>query len=435
MGPIHTFNDLIDMIRRHFRLMVVIVLVGCIYSFFWALNQPHTYTSSEVLQLEQPRIAKDLAPSTVAGSSARRLQLIEQQLMARDHLVEIIEKFDLFNEDPNMVMSQRVDFLRRSVSITGVAAVREGFADDGTISVLTFTANLDTAERAQGVAAAFAERTRELSVQQRKEQTKETLDFFKRQEEILERDVAALEAEITKFRTENDLSRTGSLDLRQSELASLNDSILDLDREIIAAELAFERINRNARAETVARQEETLQGNLETLNTQRRLLAERRDTLMVTLETTPEIDAQLTRFERRMVQLQGQLDVVSTRRNEAEVGFSLESDARGERLTTIEAAPLPDYPISTSRKKRAAMGAVASGMLALLVAFILDLRKPVVRTARQMERETGLKPVIAIADVQLPKKPSGLRKLWTKETAQKIWRNGVAGAAAPKSSS
>ena len=316
----------------------------------------------------------------------------------------------------------------------GVAAVREGFADDGTISVLTFTATMDSAEKAQNVAKAFADRTRELSVQQRREQTKETLEFFERQEELIRRDIGALEDEITAFRLENDLSRTGSLDLSQTELINVNDALLQMDREIIAAELAIERIDLSARAATVAKEREELTGDLRTLETQRRLLSERRDALLISLETTPEIDAQLTRFERRMTQLQGLLDVASTRRNEAEVGFSLESNARGERLTTIESAPLPDYPISTSRKKLAAMGAVASGMLALVVAFLLDLRKPIVRTARQMERETGLKPVISIADVNLPKKPTGLRKLWSKDKPRTLWRDGVAGVMSQKSS-
>ena len=420
MGPVHNFDDLIDMIRRHFRLMFIIVLVGCIYSFFWALNQPHEYRSAEVLQIEQPKIARDLAPTTVDGSSARRLQLIQQQLMARDNLTEIIEKFDLYGDAPNLLISQKVDLLRRSVTITGVAAVREGFADDGTISVLTFTASMDSAEKAQGVAHEFADRTRDLSTQQRKEQTLETLEFFQRQEDILTLDVSALEDGMTAFRRENDLSLEGSLDLRQSELASLNDSILNLDREIIASELSLGQVDRSSRAATILRLEEGINGELETLTTQRKLLNQRRISLTASIETTPEIDAQIARFNRRMIQLQGQLDVASTRRNEAEVGFSLESASRGERLTTIEEAPLPDYPISTSRKKRAAMGGIASGLLALVVAFILDLRKPVIRTAKQMERETGLRPVISIGEMRLPKKPRGLRKIWAKSGPQAL---------------
>lgn len=87
---------------------------------------------------------------------------------------------------------------------------------------------------------------------------------------------------------------------------------------------------------------------------------------------------------------------MAARRNEAEVGFRLETARQSERLTVIEPAPLPDYPVTTARKKKALMGAAASLMLALLAAFLLDLRRPVLRTAAQMERETGLAPVVSI---------------------------------------
>ena len=398
MGPIYSFYDFLDMVRRRIGLISFVFIAGCFLSLFWALGKPHTYISSEVIQIEQPKIDSDLAPTTVAGSSARRLQLIEQQLMSRDSLLEIIEKIGLYTNLAALRPSEKVDLLRRSISITGVAAVREGFADDGTISVLTITASMETAEHAQAVAHEIADRTRALSAAQRKEQTAETLAFFEQQEEILAREIVNLEQELADFRRANDLSIQGSLEFRRAEIASLNDSLLQLDRELISTQLARNRIDRSQRASTVAREETRLDDQLDSLNTQRDLLAKRLEELSLSIETTPEVERALTTFERRMTQLQGQMDVAATRRNEAEVGYSLENASRGERLTTIEEAPLPDYPVSMSRKKRAVMGAGAAGMLGLALAFLLELRRPVIRTARQMERETGLMPVVSIPD-------------------------------------
>lgn len=415
MGPIYSLNDFIDMVRRRVGLISFVFIVGCFLSLFWALGKPHTYRSSEVIQIEQPKIDSELAPTTVAGSSARRLQLIEQQLMSRGNLLRMIDEFDLYSDSPDMLALTKVDLLRHSVSITGVAAVREGFADDGAISVLTITAEMETAEKAQAVARSFADQTRALSTAQRQEQTAETLAFFTKQEEILTRDLADLEDELTAFRTENDLSIAGSLEFRRAEIASLNDALLQLDRELIAAQLARNRIDQSQRGATVAREEKELDEKLDSLTTQRSLLASRREELSLSLETTPEVERALANFDRRMTQLQGQLDVIATRRNEAEVGFDLESAARGERMITIEEAPLPDFPISMSRKKRAVMGAAAAGMAGLLLAFLMELRRPVIRTARQMERETGLMPVVSIPDTRgdkRDKKRTGIAKAW-----------------------
>ena len=412
MGPIYSVADFLDMLRRRVGVISFIFIAGCFLSVFWALSQPHVYESAEVIQIEQPQIANELAPSMVDGSSARRLQLIQQQLMARSSLIDIIEKLELFDDLTALRMSEKVDLLRRSVSINGVAAAREGFGDDGTISVLTITAQMGSAEKAQAVAHEFADRTRDLTATQRREQTRETLKFFEAQENALNTEIAALDQELATFRSENDLSIEGSLEFVRSEIASLNDALLELDREIIATQLTRSRIDRSARAATVEKEEAELDGELTSLTTQRGLLQDRRAELAASIETTPEVERALTKYQRRMAQLQGQLDVISTRRNEAEVGYSLETAARGERLITIEEARVPDFPTSMSRKKRASMGAAAALLLGLGAAFLMELRRPVIRTARQMERETGLTPVVSIPQVGRTKTRKGLSKLW-----------------------
>lgn len=421
MGPIYSLADFLDMVRRRIGVISFVFIAGCFLSLYWALSQPHVYESAEVIQIEQPKIADSLAPSTVEGSSARRLQLIQQQLMARSSLTEIIEDFDLFENLTALRMSEKVDLLRRSVSIDGVAATREGFADDGTIAVLTITARLDNAEQAQAVAHELANRTRDLTAAQRREQTRETLEFFSAQEDQLIAEIARLDDEMATFRSANDISIEGSLEFVRSEITSLNDALLELDREIIATQLARSRIDRNARAATVAKEEADLDAELASLGTQRDLLQDRRAELAASIETSPEVESTLIKFQRRMEQLQGQLDVIATRRNEAEVGYSLEAAARGERLITLEEARVPDFPVSMSRKKRAAMGGAAALFAGLALAFLMELRRPVIRTARQMERETGLVPVVSIPQVGRVKASKGLAKLWQdrREAGQK----------------
>ena len=414
MGPIYTISDFLDMVRRRIGLISFVVIFGCMATVFWAMSIPHQYRSAEVIQIEQPKIDDELAPTTVSASSARRLQLIEQRIMSRGSLQEIIDKFGLYNNLPALRPSEKINLLRQSVSITGVAAVREGFADDGTISVLTMTAEMDSPEKAQAVAHEFADRTRALAAAQRTEQTQETLAFFQQREEVLVAEIAELEAALADYRRANDLSIEGSLDFVRDEIASLNEALLDLDREIIAAQLGRTRIDRDQRAETVQREEEEFDALLDSLTNQRTLLDTRRSELSESIQTTPEVEQELARFDRRMTQLQGQLDVITTRRNEAEVGFSLESASSGERLITIEEAPLPDYPFTMSRKKRCVLGAGASIALALILAFLMELRRPVVRTAAQMERETGLRPVVSIPDMRGdgPAEKRGLARLW-----------------------
>lgn len=417
MGPIYSLSDFLDMVRRRIGLISFVFITGCIGSVIWALSQQHMYSASEVIQIEQPKIAGDLAPSTVDGSAARRFQLIEQQVMARGSLQDIIDKFGLYDDLTALTPIEKINLLRQSVSINGVAAVREGYSDDGAISILTITASMDEAELARDVAHEFGERTRTLASRQRASQTQETLEFFQTREEALLADIAALDEELTRFRSENDLSIVGSLEFRRDELGNLNQSILEIDREIIAAQLAKGRVDRSRREATVAREMAEYDGILASLTDQRKLLQDRREVLNASLETTPEVERELASFERRMDRLQEQLNVISTRRAEAEVGYSLEAAERGERLITLEEARVPEYPYTMSRKKRAVIGAAGATLLALALAFLLELRHPVIRTAKQMQRETGLMPVVSIPPMAMRKELKGFRKVQAKRRA------------------
>ncbi|WP_276150585.1 MULTISPECIES: DUF874 domain-containing protein [unclassified Sulfitobacter] len=406
--------DFLDMLRRRVGVISAVIIAGCFASVIWAVSVPHLYQSSEVLQIEQPQISDELARSTVESSAARRLQLIEQQLMAHNNLVKVINQFGLYGNAGTSGMSEKVDLLRQAVTITGVAAVREGFADDGAIAVLTITAEMDSPETAQAIAHLFADQTRALATSQRQVQTRETLAFFEEQEKAVQAEIAKLETELAEFRSANDISIEGSLDFSRSELGSLNDALLTLDREIISAQLALENIDRsgNTRAATVKREEEELGRLLDSLNTQRQLLLDRRAALSASIETRPEVERTLAEFERRSEQLNERLGDISTRRSEAEVGFTLESASRGERFVTLEEARVPEFPISMSRKKRVLLGVAGATGLGLLIAFLLELRRPVIRTARQMQRETGLLPVVSIPETRSPKERKGIAKLW-----------------------
>ena len=92
MEQFFSLDDLLDTLKRRFGVIAAITILGCVASLFFALSQTHLYQSSEVIQVSRPKIDDDLARSTVDGSSARRLQLIEQQLMTRGTILDIADQ-------------------------------------------------------------------------------------------------------------------------------------------------------------------------------------------------------------------------------------------------------------------------------------------------------------------------------------------------------
>lgn len=393
MGPVHSFEDIVDILRRRFWLILVVVVLGCAASILLALGQKHAYRATEVIQVVQPKIADDLARSTVEGTASRRLQLIEQRLMARDSVLSIIAQYGLYADMPALKPSEKVALLRRSVRIDGLSG---NSSDDGWVSVVTVTAEMSTAELAQQIAHEFAKRTIDLSNETRLEQARETLAFFTAREETLRDQTVRLEQELADFRKENDLALPGTLEIRRAEITSINEELLSISRERVQVERAADLARRNERPATAERKLADYNDQIATLDAQSKVLEDRKAELESSLQSSPQVERRVGAFERELDQLRVQLEDASARRTEAEVGYRLETQAQGERLTVIEPATVPDYPVSGSRKKLAVVGGMASVLLALGLAFVLELMNPVMRSAAHMERDLGIRPVVSV---------------------------------------
>ncbi|MBT8168146.1 DUF874 domain-containing protein [Falsiruegeria litorea] len=396
MGSIFSLDDFLDMTRRRALLIFVVIVLGTLVSLGLALSKTHEYESAEVLQIVQPKIADDFAKSTVDGSSARRLQMIQQRLMARDMVLEIADRLGVFADQPDKRDSEKVAIIRQALKIEGVAAARDGYTDDGTISVLTITARMPTPELAQRLAHEFGTRTIELSKQSRREKANETLAFFQAQEQTLAAEISALEDEITKYRNDNNLSLPGSVAFRREEIATINSGLLEIARERIEVERGMELVEKNERRATADRLRGDFQEKLATLDAQSELLLAKKRELEQLIESSPGIERRLASYDRRLTQLRDEMERIAGRRTDAELGLRLEDDRQAERLTVIEEAAQPDFPVTESRKKKAVVGAGLSVFVAFALAIFLDIRNPVLRSSAQVERELGFKPVVTV---------------------------------------
>ncbi len=407
MEQLISIDEVIDLVRRRIKIILLVTLLGGLASVYVAMQQTHLYRSSEVIQVKRPTVDDELAPTTVDRASARRLQLIQQQLMTRGNLMDVAEKYGLFRGMEGLSQTEKVAAIREAVEINGVAAAREGFADDGTVSVITITATFDTPQKAQQVAHEFASRTIEISANQRLEQARETLNFFSSEEDKLLSELETLEDELTAYRRDNNLAISGSLEFRQTQIATVSSEILEIEREIITLRQELSQLDQNQRASTLARQTREIEAQIQAFENQKALLEARAEELSRTIERSPRVERELGAFERRRQNLRDQLAVVSARRAEAEVGFKLEQQRQSERLTVIEPAALPEYPVTSSRKKLVIMGTFASALLGLALAFFMDLRHPVIRSSQQMKRRVGLTPVVTIPvmDIKPIKEP------------------------------
>ena len=404
MSPLDLIDEILDILRRRWRLITRAMLLCILASAYIALKTPRSFEALEVIQIERPVVSEDTVEGVGAATSARLLQTIEQRLFTRESVLQVAEEQNLFADAPGLSEDDKVALIRGAVSLNAVAAAREGYADDGTISVVRIWAVWSDGETARDLAHIFAAKTLELSASQRLETAQQSLDFFKLQEEKLNGEIAAVEDEREAFRNENILAIAGSIESLRGEISTINTRMFELDQQILTKEGEIDQINKADRTSEVAKlraqiQTEALQDDIGRLETQKAALQANKAELESALALVPVVGRRLSDYDRSLSQLQTELNVVAGRRREAETAYALEAQDHGGRLTVIEAATVPEYPTGRSRKMTVALGLVAGIILGGGLALLLEILHPVIRTSGQMTRRLGLTPVVTIPSV------------------------------------
>lgn len=407
MGPIQTIEDLLGLIRRRFWVIAAVSLLGTLMAVWYAKTRPDVFETASVLQVELPMVTDGGQAPALPVNVLQLLTSIEQRLTTRDNLIALIDRHGLFADAPGMSIEDKVFAMRQSVSFQSVTG------PSGALSALIISARAGEAEDAARIANDLAQSVLDMGAEGKRATAEASFGFFREQENRLWEQITALEAEIAAYRDANRSALPGVREARQDQIAELETSLRALEQEItgLQSEEAQLRALPTQRA-TDRRRLEELRQRLVVLDAQRAPLAERKANLEATLGDTAEVERALSGYERQLRQLQDQYTVVSQRMAEAETAQSLASRQQTERFSMLERAITPDYPLGSGAKKMAIAGLIGSAGLGLLLAFLLDLMHPVIRTASQMQRELNLLPVVSIPEVKArSRRPMGRKAI------------------------
>jgi len=398
MGQIQTFDEFLDLIRRRWRLIVLVAVLGTVAAVLYAKARPESYEAAAVIQIEVPAVAD--GDSTSSGA-ARLLQAIEQRLTTRENLLAVIERHQVFAAMPGLPVDQQISALRAAVRFESVAsATGQVYGSAPPISALIVLARLGDPDLAARVANDFAQDILDRSSAGQLDRARETAGFFAGEEARVWGEIAAIEAEIAAYKNANGQALPSQRDALRDERLALESDLRRIDQDQVAldGQRAEIDIGGTLRA-TDQRALQELQGQAAVLGAQRSALMTRRAEIDAVLAQTPEADRVLSGYDRQLQQLQEQYEVINRRMAEAETSLRLAERQQAERFTLLERAVTPQYAIGGGGRKLVLAGAVGSLLLGLGLAFLLDMAHPVVRTADQMERQLDLRPVVTIPEV------------------------------------
>ncbi|MEQ8343184.1 MAG: chain-length determining protein [Marinovum algicola] len=385
MNQLGSFADLRNVLRRRLPLIMLITLVGCALSIHFALRQPKVYEAIAVAQIEDATIIDSRTGRTDA---AHRLTLIEQRMMARDNVIEIIEDFGLYADEEDSI-GYKVALFREATSIIPVMDSTQPWLTNGSPTGLTIRVAMSDPEQAADVANELLARVVDQGRSQQETQTEQALVFFSGEEQRLTAEIIALEERLARFKQENADSLPSVITGQRSRLDTLRQTELDIERDIIQLQTSARRSR-----------EGVLEAQIAQLAEQRRLVQERIAVVEAALSNSPQVEQELNALDRELTQLRDQLSQITASKVKAETDRTLQQQKQTERFEVLETALVPEYPVSRSRKKTAFMGGVASIVFGVGLALILEIMNPAIRNATQLERALGIQTVVSIPVVQ-----------------------------------
>lgn len=403
MGQIQSLQEFVGLLLRRRLLIGAVAVFGIVMTLLYVISKPDVFESTAVIQVQSSTVSNPDAAATLSrDNSAQRLQAIQQRLTTRENMLAVIERHGLYADLP-LSDDQKVHMLRLSLQFETVAsAASSGFSQSSNVSALLISAQAASRAQAARVANDFAQGILDAGASGQMERTLEALSFFRDEESSLKKQIDALESEFAAYQSDNRDALPAQRDLLRTELTSLESELRTLDQSLVATRNERGVIERkNTLRATDRRQLDDLTSQIEILVAQSEALKARRAEIFATLTKVQDVDRRISDYERSLTQLQSQYAVATGRSADAESAAKLQDRQQGEIFTLLERAAEPDYPISRARRKLVLVGVIASFVLAVIVAFAMDLVNPALRTRGQLERELDLQPIVAIPELKI----------------------------------
>ena len=224
--------------RRGMILLVagIIFIIGLITAWVW----PPTYQSSSTILIEEQEIPSELIQSTVTTYAAQRIQVISQRVMARSNLLEIVNKYNLYEKERRRYTTEEVLLeMREDIGIEMITAeVVDPRTGRPGIAAIAFSLSYlsENPKQAQKVANELTTLYLDENLKSRTEKAAETTDFLTVEANRLNDEIARIEGQLSKFKEENLYTLPESRELNSLSLQRAERELADIDTKLQSLE-------------------------------------------------------------------------------------------------------------------------------------------------------------------------------------------------------
>lgn len=216
---------------RRIHYVILLTVLGAGIGITLALILPPRYVAEARLVVESQQIPDELAASTVRTDMIEQLQIIRQRILARNTLLDLADRYKIYRsaEGEALAPDEIVTDMRSRIGIETSGGFRRN-QPEATLVDVSFSAESSalSAEVANQIVTLILQE----NVQMRTTVSGQTLDFFTREVERLDKELAERSARIVSFQEDNRDSLPESLDFRRNQLLSAQERQLGIMRDL-----------------------------------------------------------------------------------------------------------------------------------------------------------------------------------------------------------
>lgn len=302
---------------RRLPVMAALVLLCSCLGVITALKLPATYETSARLLVEAPSIPGDMAASTVQTNAEEQLDIVEQKLLTRANMIDIANKWDVFEQLSEMEPDRVVEAMQRSTRIQ-----RRAGRNEATLMTISFEAR--SAAIAADVVNEYVTLVLDENAKYRMSRAEGTLDFFEQEVERLAADLDRQSVTIANFKTENANALPEDQSYRMGRLTLLQERQARLERDLSAGKAQREQITTIFETTGQVSRDEEARQNRRTPQEQELIVL--RAELEHERQTFPDTNWRVKRLQTRV----DRLEAIVAAQKEAELPESAEETGSAE---------------------------------------------------------------------------------------------------------
>jgi uncharacterized protein involved in exopolysaccharide biosynthesis len=364
--------------RRIFYFVIPFVLIASA-GIGTALVWPPTYLSEGKILVQSQQIPTELVRPTVTNAAQERIQVIEQRTMTRENMLAIIDKFQLFPNQRNLMsVTQLVDLMKKKAKIASLAQPL-AFSRRSENPTIVFTVGFEDSDPAIAARVANELVTRILNedLRDRTSRATDTTKFLSREMQRLQAENAAIEVKIAEAKQ------------AQMKPTSANG----------ADQLAQMRAEYSQKSAVYSEKHPLMKALKRQMDAVEKLAAPSVGSDGVGLEA----------LQSQQETIQKNIEIASAKFAAAQLGEALEKNQQSEKLEVIEQPTVPQEPIKPDRRKIIGMSLLLALAAGGGLIFLLEMLDSTIRRSADIYSLVDSQlvvsvPYIATKDEQLRSK-------------------------------